>query len=915
MKTRRTTKSKLLAKIITMAVVIVMALAVLPTLTACGNTLSNVTTPLELAIQAPEGTFSPFATGTAMDNQILSQTQVSLISADRDGNLAFGDGYTSVAQDVSINVIDDPYRPGEQRTVYQFIIRPGIYFSDGTPLTITDVLFNFYMILDNAYMGSSTLNSIPIVGLHAYRLQNRHIANAAAYRAARQAFQGEADTRIANAVAHLTQPLTNPWTDEIGEVFDIAIPLFNTEIETFWHTVTQYEAIEGRREQYYNVNYEWEAFFLALGMFQFQMQPPPNQTTRARDAQNRFIFTNRDTIANALGANRGMANSIALARNHFINSVGPYAGRPTAAFANIITGWAVAATLQTQLTAQIMNDAFAQVAAEDRVHYIEGIESLDGRHFNPSSHSTASAGAANPYAGYQMLQITIEDVNPVAIWNMGVTVAPMHWYAQHRQELVTAARAAAAREAVEFAAGRPYRRTHFGVSFTDPENFMLPIVRDLVRLPMGAGPYMMTDRDNNFDRASLETGFWHNNTAHFYRNPYFYRLAGNNAHIHMLRFNVVNQQTLLHALEDGSIHFATPSATAVNTAHANRVAHLRQENVMTNGYGYIGISAEHVPNLRIRRAIMAAIDVAQVGDFFPAGMSVPLHRGVSFNSWVWDDRGGAEPWIGSDRARYAPYGLSPIRATNLAQRRLYVRRYLLGTIATDDQAHGPLADRFGAEPVIDVNGGGAIFFDPLTSTLRWTNGGAPAMQMRFEVAGNSQEHPAFGMLFDAARYVLNYLGADITVAPNPNLLRELVAGRGRPVWAAAWGQGVDPCMFSMWHPDSSARAIDNWGIRDLARREVPNREQESGYAMALAQVIEQSRATTNPDLRRPLLQQGFDLAMELAVELPTYNRDDMFVWNTNIIYSYSLNVQNPTAFWGPMAQIWNVHFVGASNRP
>ena len=47
--------------------------------------------------------------------------------------------------------------------------------------------------------------------------------------------------------------------------------------------------------------------------------------------------------------------------------------------------------------------------------------------------------------------------------------------------------------------------------------------------------------------------------------------------------------------------------------------------------------------------------------------------------------------------------------------------------------------------------------------------------------------------------------------------------------------------------------------------------------------------------------------MELAVEMPTYQRRDLTVYNKNKIDTNTLN-QNPTAFDGLFSKIWEVGY-------
>ena len=52
---------------------------------------------------------------------------------------------------------------------YAITLRDDVTFSDGTPMTIDDVIFNMYVYMDPTYDGSATFYSVPIVGIDEYR--------------------------------------------------------------------------------------------------------------------------------------------------------------------------------------------------------------------------------------------------------------------------------------------------------------------------------------------------------------------------------------------------------------------------------------------------------------------------------------------------------------------------------------------------------------------------------------------------------------------------------------------------------------------------------------------------------------------------------------------------------------------------
>ncbi|HCS75580.1 MAG TPA: hypothetical protein DIW17_17105, partial [Clostridiales bacterium] len=56
-------------------------------------------------------------------------------------------------------------------STYTFVLKNGITFSDGQPVTAKDVLFSMYVLSDPMYDASSTFYTMKIQGLAEYRLQ------------------------------------------------------------------------------------------------------------------------------------------------------------------------------------------------------------------------------------------------------------------------------------------------------------------------------------------------------------------------------------------------------------------------------------------------------------------------------------------------------------------------------------------------------------------------------------------------------------------------------------------------------------------------------------------------------------------------------------------------------------------------
>ena len=115
-----------------------------------------------------DGLFNPFFATSGNDSTIVAMTQIGMLTtgyANGDVTVAYGDNEAVVVKDMSIVRNEGSGAKDDKgTTVYTFVIKNGIQFSDGQPLTIEDVLFNMYVYLDPVYTGSSTMYSTDIVG-------------------------------------------------------------------------------------------------------------------------------------------------------------------------------------------------------------------------------------------------------------------------------------------------------------------------------------------------------------------------------------------------------------------------------------------------------------------------------------------------------------------------------------------------------------------------------------------------------------------------------------------------------------------------------------------------------------------------------------------------------------------------------
>lgn len=139
------------------------------------GTQASQNNTLVVATQNFDGKFSPFFYTNNYENQVLSLVHQTLLGSDREGAVVLqgiegevrpynGTDYTYTG------IADCVITENEDGTVYyDFTLKEGVQFSDGTQMDIDDVIFSMYVPLDPTYDGIMTLYSLPIQGLEAYR--------------------------------------------------------------------------------------------------------------------------------------------------------------------------------------------------------------------------------------------------------------------------------------------------------------------------------------------------------------------------------------------------------------------------------------------------------------------------------------------------------------------------------------------------------------------------------------------------------------------------------------------------------------------------------------------------------------------------------------------------------------------------
>ena len=139
------------------------------------ETAGNPDGTIVIAETGFEGKFSPFFAASAPDQAAHALTQAVLLNADRRGEIIMhgieGETRSYNGTDYTYyGLADCEVTENDDGTVtYAITLRDDVTFSDGTPMTIDDVIFNMYVYMDPTYDGSATFYSVPIVGIDEYR--------------------------------------------------------------------------------------------------------------------------------------------------------------------------------------------------------------------------------------------------------------------------------------------------------------------------------------------------------------------------------------------------------------------------------------------------------------------------------------------------------------------------------------------------------------------------------------------------------------------------------------------------------------------------------------------------------------------------------------------------------------------------
>ncbi|MBP7401538.1 MAG: ABC transporter substrate-binding protein [Clostridia bacterium] len=379
------------------------------------------------------------------------------------------------------------------------------------------------------------------------------------------------------------------------------------------------------------------------------------------------------------------------------------------------------------------------------------------------------------------VEITIEGVDPTAIWQLGGV--------------------------------QPVKQTYYGDGYIKGD---LSTVKAKNSAPMGAGAYVFESYENN--------------VVTFTANENYYLGAPK---IPKIKFQVIDTSNKLESIKLGDTDISDPPCSPDNIAEVE-AAGLHYATIMNNGYGYIGINADNVTDRNVRKGLMSLMNRApSVRDWY-GDTAVVIERPMSTVSWAYPkDAKAVYPYSKDEALKFF-------------------------------KAAGYVQEQQGGKTVLAKDG----------------------VQLSIEAGipgDGSGAHPSYKILTQM-KIDLESLGGVLEIRDvGGQVFFETLDADGWDIWCAAWGSTIDPDMYQVYH---SGQSSNHYSINDPE----------------LDKLLEEGRATNDVEKRKEIYGQCLDIIMDWAVEMPVYQRMNMYVFNPEIVNIDTLP-EEMTPFYGYFAEV------------
>ena len=659
--------------------------------TACGNGNNNgqqdsTTKTLVVGTQNFDGKFSPFFYTNDYENQVMSMVFDALLGTDREGAVVLkgieGDVRPYNGTDYTYTGIADCdiVENADGTVDYNITMKEGVKFSDGTEMTIDDVIFSYYVLLDPTYDGVSTLYSIPIEGLEAYR--------------------SGMDSRMNLILAAGPDGYTanDYFTEDQYNTFWAA---FNAAGEKFAQEIVDYCVAAGY----------------------------------AADAND---------VATAAGAwgFDGLAAD-ATAADFWNAIVAKYGYDITDEGINAETaGTSISALIEAEI-----GDTFSD--------YTVGVQ---------TGESAANVSGIVKTGDYSMT-VTLTEVSASAIYQIPVTVCPMHYYGETEKY--------------------DYDNNKFGFDKGD-----LSHVKSVTSAPVGSGPYTFESYSNGAVTLQKNAGYWKGEPK-----------------IDTIIWREMQDVDKIPGVVSGTIDITDPSysseaAEQIKKANSNGEISgdvLQTDLVANLGYGYVGFNANRVKVGNGNGGDDASKDLRKA-----IATVIAVYRDVAVDSYY------------GEFANVINY---PISDTSWAAPRVtdegYKVAFSVDVDGNDIYTEGMTADeRYAAAKQAALGYFEAAGYTVTDGKITAAPADAP-MDAEVMVGGSGTgDHPTF-MALTLASEALKEIGFNLIVSDMSNFseMTNAINAGNVDMFAMAWQATPDPDMYQIYHSNGGSNEKSYW-IKD-----------------------------------------------------------------------------------------------------
>ena len=767
--------------------------------------------PLVVATSTLSRHFSPFFYDTDYDREAVLRTQIEMTTIDRSGAIIFngiegetrsynGTDYTYYGPgDLSVS-----YDKDADLTTYTYRLREGMTFSDGEPVTIDDVIFNYYVYLDPAYNGPTALNIYDIVGLQAYRTQipeaSLDAVNAviAAVKAAGFGYEAKEDDAFTQAAYEAYYgKIDELWLDDVQGTVDYVYADYGRDYA---------EAVLGKTYEEVGAD---EGLKVALGIALWEFGD--------MDDDNAVLTT-------AAGEEFNIAEGQYPAIEDFLDA----AKAKYDDFEAYLAAGESAVGTTTEAAVAALSEQIKIDMDIDAVPNIEGIRRVDD----------------------DTVEIVLHGFEASAVYKLfGIMIAPMHYYGNPGQY--------------------DYENNRFGHPFGG-----LSLIRTRNGKPMGAGPYRFIKYEDGVGYYEANENYWEGAPQ-----------------IKNLQYKEIAEAEVPTALQTGVIDGGEMNGSKGNfetLRSFNSDGEVTGDVVTTyavayRGYGYIGMNADTMNvagepgseasrNLRKGFATLLAVYRDTAIDSYYGDAAEVINYPISATSW-------AAPQAADEGYRAA-------FSVDVDGKDIYTAE-----MTREEKYDAALQAAIGF-----FKAAGYVFDEESGKFTEAPEGASMSYEAIIPGSGTG-DHPAFAVLTDA-RKALDTIGIELKIndPADPNVVWETLDADTYNMWCAAWGADVDPDMYEKYH----SSGIVGRGGSDSNHYHIQSDE--------LDKLIVDARRSDDQDYRKQVYRAALDEIIDWAVEIPTYQRQNIVIVSTERV-DVSTVTPDVSTHWNWLKDIQNMKMV------